>query len=278
LALSAVEGSRSDMRRAVEHIRKMRGGAQAHLLRCDDAAYYVVKFQNNPQHLRILANEMLGYYLATALGLPVARAEVVKVEAELIALTPELVILQRGRPEKCSPGFHFGSRFPGEPGRVAVHDFLPDDRLAAVANLADFAGMLLFDQWTCNTNGRQGIFVAEPFRPTGYRVLMIDQGFCFNAGEWNFPDSPLRGLYPHTRVYERITGWASWEPYLTRLQELSPRVLDEAAAAVPPDWYAGASDALDRLLTQLDRRRHRLRELITATRHCSRQPFPNWRD
>ncbi|MFQ5927391.1 MAG: HipA family kinase [Terriglobia bacterium] len=268
------------MRRALEHIRKMRGGAQAHLLRCDDAAYYVVKFQNNPQHLRILANEMLGYQLATALGLPVARAEVVKVEAELIQQTPELAHLKRGRPEKCSPGFHFGSRFPGQPGRVAVHDFLPDDRLSAVTNLADFAGALLFDQWTCNTNGRQLIFVAEPFSPAprGYRALMIDQGFCFNAGEWNFPDSPLRGLYPRTRVYEHITGWASFEPYLARLEELSPRVLDEAATALPPDWYGGASDALDRLLAQLDRRRRRLRELITAARNCSRQPFPHWRD
>lgn len=272
------------MRRALEHIRKMRGGAQAHLLRCDDASYYVVKFQNNPQHLRILANEMLGYQLATALGLPVARAEVVKVEAGLIEKTADLVLIKRGRPEKCSPGFHFGSRYPGEPGRVAVHDFLTEERLAEVANLADFADVLLFDQWTCNTNGRQVIFVTEPFgtsagpRPDrGYRAVMIDQGFCFNAGEWNFPDSPLRGLYAQRRVYERVTGWASFEPYLTRLEELSPRVLDEAAAGVPPDWYAGASDALNRLLTQLDTRRRRLRELVSATRNCSRQPFPNWR-
>jgi hypothetical protein len=44
---------------AVEHIRRMRGGAQAHLMRCDDGSYYVVKFQNNPQHVRILANEIL---------------------------------------------------------------------------------------------------------------------------------------------------------------------------------------------------------------------------
>ncbi|MBI2956923.1 MAG: phosphatidylinositol kinase, partial [Acidobacteria bacterium] len=47
-------------KRALEHVRRMRGGAQAHLLRCADAAYYVTKFQNNPQHVRILANELLG--------------------------------------------------------------------------------------------------------------------------------------------------------------------------------------------------------------------------
>ena len=49
---------------AVQHIRKMRGGSQAQLLRASDGHYYVTKFQNNPQHVRILANEFLGSRLA----------------------------------------------------------------------------------------------------------------------------------------------------------------------------------------------------------------------
>ncbi len=43
---------------ATEQIRRMRGGAQSHLMRCSDGHYYVVKFQNNPQHRRILVNEL----------------------------------------------------------------------------------------------------------------------------------------------------------------------------------------------------------------------------
>ena len=43
---------------AVQHVRRMRGGAQAHLMRADDGHFYVVKFQNNPQRLRVLANEV----------------------------------------------------------------------------------------------------------------------------------------------------------------------------------------------------------------------------
>ena len=45
---------------AKEHIRKMRGGANAHLMRASDDHYYVVKFRNNPQHSRILVD---GYSL-----------------------------------------------------------------------------------------------------------------------------------------------------------------------------------------------------------------------
>jgi hypothetical protein len=45
------------MLRAMEQIRRMRGGAQSHLMRCSDGRehdlYYVVKFQNNPQHCRV---------------------------------------------------------------------------------------------------------------------------------------------------------------------------------------------------------------------------------
>jgi hypothetical protein len=44
---------------AVQYLRPFRGGAQAHLLRASDGNWYVTKFQNNPQHIRVLANEML---------------------------------------------------------------------------------------------------------------------------------------------------------------------------------------------------------------------------
>jgi hypothetical protein len=77
---------------ALEHIRRMRGGSQSHLMRCDDSGYYIVKFINNPQHRRILANEMLATRLAAQLGLSVPQIEVIEVRTELIAYTSELVV------------------------------------------------------------------------------------------------------------------------------------------------------------------------------------------
>jgi hypothetical protein len=219
------------MVKALEQIRRMRGGAQSHLMRCSDGNYYVVKFQNNPQHRRILVNELLGTRLASRLGLPTAPVEVVEVGTELIRLTPELCIeLPRSR-TPCAAGLQFGSRYPGDPRQMALHDFLPDEKLQAVENLHEFAGMLVFDKWVCNTNGRQTVFFEEAAqtremtpgtaghgqgevargtlpqeeaaRERVYRTVMIDQGFCFNAGEWNFPDAPLRGLYARSRVSGR---------------------------------------------------------------------------
>jgi len=154
---------------AVEQVRRMHRGAQSHLMRCSNQAYYVVKFQNNPQGLRILANELLGTRLAAKLGLSVAEPEVVEVRAELIAHTEDLVIqLGRGRaPRKA--GKQFGSRYPGNLADAAVYDFLPDEQLREVANIAEFCGMLVFDKWTCNTNGRQAIFFARRTEPGAVR-------------------------------------------------------------------------------------------------------------
>ncbi len=265
------------MPRALEHIRRMRGGAQAHLMRCDDGFYYIVKFQNNPQHSRILANEMLGTALAARLGLLTPPMAVVEVSAELIQYTAELVVqLGMGR-TPCRAGRQFGSRYPGDPARLTVHDFLPDQQLREVENLNDFLGMLVFDKWTCNTNGRQAIFFLEPGR-SHYVAWMIDQGFCFNAGEWDFPDAPLRGLYARHRVYESVRGMESFEPWLDRLENrMPPSVLDEVQKQIPPEWYDFDSDALFRLLEQLDRRRKKVREWVVAARDSFRQPFVNWK-
>jgi len=255
----------------------MRGGAQSHLMRCEDESYYVVKFQNNPQGARVLVNELLGTRLAARMGLPTPVAAVVEVREDLIENTEDLAMqLGRGR-ARCRAGLQFGSRYPGPPAETAVYDFLPDEQLREVVNLADFRGMLVFDKWTCNTNGRQAIF----FRARGesqYRAQMIDQGFCFNACEWNFPDAPLRGLYARHRVYEFARGLESFEPWLERVEtKMTEAVLDEVYKEIPSEWYDFQTDALERMLEQLLRRRKLVRELIVSAWKSSAQPFPNWK-
>jgi HipA-like kinase len=262
---------------AIEHIRRMRGGAQPHLMRCMGGDYYVVKFQNNPQHPRILVNELLASHLAARLGLLTPHVAVVEVNAAMVAASDDLVIqLGRGR-VPCRPGPQFGSQYPGPPAERAVYDLLPDEQLLEVENLDDFLGMLVFDKWTCNTNGRQVIFVLPPGR-SRYRGLMIDQGFCFNAGEWNFPDAPLRGLYMRQRVYDAVRGMDSFGRWLERLEkQITETVLDEAVKQIPPEWYNFDQDSLYRLLEDLFRRRKRVPDLLLAARDSYRQPFPNWK-
>ena len=273
----------------------MRGGAQSHLMRCSDGHHYVVKFQNNPQHRRILVNELLGTRLAGRLGLPTTPVAIIHVSEELIRLTPELSMEMPRSRVPCKAGLQFGSRYPGDPRRLTLHDFLPDEQLRTVENLHDFAGMLVFDKWTCNTNGRQTIFFREgtrgatllgdgtkndevPSEGHDYRAAMIDQGFCFNAGEWNYPDAPLRGLYARNRVYESVIGMESFAPWTERVeQSVTERVLAEVIREIPPEWYEDDYDAVTRLVEQLYRRRTRVPELLLDAKNTTRHPFPNWR-
>ena len=241
-----------------------------------DGKLWVVKFQNNPQDVRVLANELIATRLAAAVGLTVPVSDVVEVTEWLVANTTDMFVeLPKGRRERYVPGLQFGSQFVGGlmPGQVV--DYLPEQQLEEVRNLTEFAGMLCIDKWTGNCNGRQAVFERKP-RERKYWATFIDQGFCFNAGEWTFPDSPLRGIYPRNLVYAKVTGWESFEPWLSRVEEMKAGTLWEIAEAVPPEWYGGDTAVIEQLMEQMLRRRSKVRDLIAEFRDSDRVPFPMW--
>jgi hypothetical protein len=265
------------MLRAVQHVRKMRGGAQGHLMRVSDGHFYVVKFQNNPQHVRVLANDLLATRLGQRIGLPMPAVEVIEVSEWLVQHTPELTLEFAGKKIPCQAGSQFGSRYVVDPLQGQVLDYLPDLLLPGVRNLEAFAGILALDKWTCNADGRQAVYWRK-LNESGYRATFIDQGYCFNDGEWVFRDSPLRGVHASNQVYTDITGWKSFEPWLSAIEALDSSVIGNIASAVPPEWYDGDWDALEKLVDSLARRRIGVRDLITEFRLSLRQPFPSWKD
>jgi len=253
----------------------MRGGAQGQLMLGADGHVYVVKFQNNPQHPRVLANEFLASRLAVAAGLTAPEVELMEVSNWLVEHTPELEIdLGRTR-VKCQPGLQFGSRYAGGlmPGQVV--DYLPAEQLAEVRNLEEFAGILALDKWTGNANGRQAVFTKRQ-RERRYRAVFIDYGYCFHAGEWRFEDIPLRGVYYRNDVYREIDGWGSFEPWLTRIETMAEETVWAAACEVPPEWYGGDLSEMEALVEKLLARRGRVRELIEEFGRSDRKPFPKW--
>jgi len=260
---------------AIQQIRRMRGGAQSHLMLASDGNLYVVKFSNNPQHVRVLANELLATRLATAVGLAVPPCEVIEVSEWLIQNSPELTIEQRRETLPCQPGLHFASRWVGGlmPGQTV--DYLPQEQLLEVRNLAEFAGILALDKWTCNINGRQAVF-QKARRERRYKATFIDQGYCFHAGDWKFIDASLGGVFAENTVYREVIGWPSFEPWLSRIESFPAETAWGIAEAIPPEWYGGDLSALEDLLARLQARRGRIRELITGFRESARRPFPNW--
>ena len=260
---------------AVQHIRRMRGGAQGQLMLGADGHAYVVKFQNNPQHTRVLANEFLASRLAIAAGLTAPAVDLVEVSKWLVDHTPELEIALGRARIRCQAGLQFGSRFVGEVATGRVVDYLPEEQMAEVKNLSEFAGILALDKWTGNANGRQAVF-ARKQRERRYRAVFIDYGYCFHAGEWRFEDLTLRGVYYRNDVYRGVEGWESFEPWLTRLETMAPEIVWDAANEIPPEWYGGDLSEMEALVEQLLARQCRIRELIEVFRRSERRPFPRW--
>jgi len=263
---------------AVQHLRKLRGGSQSHLLRASDGAAYVTKFQNNPQHVRVLANEMLATRLGLALGLPMPQVEVIEVSDWLIEHTPDLRIQLAGREIFCQSGKQLGSLYVGGDGPGLTSDYLPSELLRGVHNLVSFAQVLVLDKWTCNADGRQAIFSRKTSRCHRYTATFIDQGYCSNAGEWTFPDFPLRGVYANNSVYETVTGWEAFEPALTRAESMDEGRIWQFASDIPEEWYEGDRNGLERLVERLSKRRGIIRTLINDFRQSPRHPFPKWSD
>lgn len=260
---------------AVQHVKRMRGGSQSHLLRASDGGFYVTKFSNNPQHIRVLANEMMASRLGRWLGLPMPEVAVIDVSDWLIQHTPDLSFDTAGLRAKCNHGLQLGSRFPCDPLEDVIFDYLPESMFTKVRNTADFARVLVLDKWTANCDGRQAVF-SKGAKQSRYTATFIDQGYCFNAGEWTFPDSPLRGVYARNCVYSHVTGWNAFEPALTLAEEMSVDAIWQIVREIPAEWYESDSAELERLVEAIFNRRTAIRSLIQAFRTSSRNPFPQW--
>jgi len=267
---------------AVRHIRKMRGGAQAHLFQADDSNWYVVKFLNNPQHRRVLVNELLASTLLDYLKISAPEASLIRVTPAFLEENRDVCLMLGSRRIDVSPGWHFGSRYPGDPARIAVYDFLPDALLGGVANLEDFRAILVFDKWVGNADGRQAVFHRAMVRHgdggrMAFIARMIDHGYAFNGPNWDFPESPLQGLYARKVVYDAIHQLDDFQPWLDLIMNFPEEVIDRAWKAIPPEWLEDDESALESLLDRLFHRRRRLPELISASRQSQSAPFANWR-
>jgi len=265
---------------AVQHLRVMRGGSQAHLLRASDGAYYVTKFQNNPQHVRVLANELIATRLGQRLHLPMPPIRVIEVSEWLVSHSTEMRVRLGNGSVPCSSGRQAASFYSRGDRDEIFFDYLPGNALDKVENLGDFGRVLVLDKWTCNNDGRQAIFTPTSSRTSSqrrYRASFIDQGYCFNAGEWSFPDSPLRGIYANRSVYGGVSGWEDFEPTLSCAEQSDAQQLWTCAAGVPEEWYEGDRTGLERLIEALYRRRLLIRDLIASFRASRDDPFPKWK-
>lgn len=261
--------------RAVQHIRRMRGGSQSHLMKAGDGNLYVVKFLNSPQQPRLLANEYFATLLARQIGLPVPDPVVIAVDEELIRSTPQLIIELQWSTIPCEAGEQFGSRYVLLPSQGVTEDVLSSAALHRIGNIESFAGMLAYDMWTCNLDTRQAVY-WKANGAANYKASFIDFGWCFNKAAWKLPNTFRHWGFADREFYTQVLGWESFEPWLSSIESLDESVLADFAQQIPSAWYGADVRRLDGLVKSLALRRKRVRQLLAGFRDSSFQPFPNW--
>jgi HipA-like kinase len=246
----------------------MSGFTNPLLARTRDGNYYVVKFRGKARHPRALANELIAARLGRLVGLPIPDYSIVTVSYELIRGNPTLLDgTHQTQPGLYTAGLHFGSRYVGVPGDTIVVDFLPGSLLRAVSNFrAAFWGSLVFDLWTANFDERGTVFS----KPTGtkggrYTAWLIDHELCFAGEKWSLPEVPLPCTYSRRSVYEGVEGLSSFEPFLSRIEQLEPQKISNCMKGIPEEWGGDLKHEAQRLAEQLCDRRKQLRVLIEGT-------------
>lgn len=236
-------------------LRQMRGASRAQLMQADDGRHYVVKL-DTPANRRTLVNEFLAGIFLEHLGFN----------------TPPTAVVQ------LDDAKHFGSRFPGDPEKTVVYDFIPDPLLRKVENLREFTGLLAFDKWVGNEDFRQCVFVKNARLPRPQiQAIWIDNGNAFGGSNGEIVDNPRQGLYLSPAAYETLRNWSDFEPWLEALRRFPEELVEQAIAALPAEWVAGDHERLRRLMDRLLLRRAKVADCLERTMESKPEAFPNWR-
>ena len=218
-------------------------------------APWVVKFQNNPQHKRILVNEFIASRIAERLGLSVP------------AVTP---IYTDSWAQPTSTGTHAhspnpqcGIRYAGGLLPGLVRDWRAGDCLRQVRNRGELPGIALLDLWLRNTDRRQMV-LSRTARESTYRAIFIDQGFCFGGPEWslNVPGCAYR--FVKTCEGFKLPTRRGFEHWLSLIEGLKQWDFDEIVRGVPSEWLQNEQEAFEDLFRDIEMRRRQLRSLLNA--------------
>lgn len=248
------------------------GQSRAQRFDADDGANYIVKFAENPEGARVLANELVVAGLAKLLGAPCPEGVIAHASARVLRDQPLLATSLGAQP---SEGPHFGS--------CTVHQAFSDGGPGIVFNLRDklsnrheFPALVVLDVWTRNQDrdGGDNILLA-PVGRDSFRVIGIDHADCFATARWKAHQ--LHGLVEtwapvvHRDVARLITGDAPFAETLGRLSGITETAIRGVVGQVPDAWGLDAEDreALTRFLTAQ-------RDAVPKLLESHRSKFPGW--
>jgi hypothetical protein len=256
---------------AIRFIRRMRGGSQASLIRCNDGKLYVVKFSNNQQGPNVLANEVIGSQLLRTLGFPTPSWKQVFVSNDFIDQNPDTAFEAPSGKISVESGLHFGSEFLGDDGSRRTYEWLPGGFISRLNNPNDYLGIYILDVLANHCDARQSLFTTLD-GGNSFQGIFIDHGHLFGGPNWDLPSKSGKALCQDLRLYSRqwtpdaIEHWISY--FETKLQSILPKI----PQTVPGFWYSGnISKVIDSLRFRLGILRILFSEELALVRETRKQ-------
>lgn len=216
-------------------IRQQAGGSQSRLVRCDDGKLYVLKMHPNPQGPNVLANEAIGSTLLRGLGFLAPRWKPVTIDLKTVRFFPDLAMRMADEATTFPAcGLHFGSEYLGGP-QYDLYNFMPKSHAHTLRSVSQLLAVYLFDIWANHQDERQCLY--QRMRQTRlYDTFFIDNGHLFGGPKWSEMTGRSRVTCP-AGIQPPLLGDPRTERCLKLFQDRIPRLLYDAVAAVPVEWY-----------------------------------------
>lgn len=230
-----------------------RGATLPHWFLVAGVGKCVVKFLENPQGIRALANEIIGFGIADVLGLEHPPVGTVEITAQSLGDTGILEFVNHeiymGDKFIFKPGLGFYSKWLNPKDEVMGVDM---KSISGVVNPHMMAGVVVLDLLINNKDRKPMNSNLILHRESGRQHLkLIDLGMAFGNAGWeldNFSDpslppltEPLPYSSPPTGLLEVVNPRTDFSEFLAKLQKLDSTVLTEIVDRIPDSW--GLTDA-----------------------------------
>jgi hypothetical protein len=233
--------------KALQYIRKLRGGSQPILVRANDGHVYVVKFRNNLQGPNLPFNEAMGTELFRVAGFNVPKWRLVEVSDDFIDRNPSCWMETECGWRRPASGLCFGSEFLSLRSN-SIFEILPEQRFSRIRNRRDFLKAWVFDVLSEHADNRQAVFLERYHSLDAY---FIDHGHLFGGANGTVTPKLLVSRFLDPRIYcEPDRNDADVIERMVRHLDLT--ALAKVSRNLPDEWRTPAALArYDRFVDRL---------------------------
>lgn len=247
--------------RAIDGIKN--GCTKPYHVVCDGEPY-IVKFKQNPEGLRVLANEYVCAKLAKKLHLPIPNPALIQVSDEFIKDFGTKISDHVG--EQITTGIHFGTK-----KLKKAYPLTNADMIYLARNVHIVPEILLFDHWIHNSdrdrNGGNLLFDAVKME-----LVILDHTHAFDLGPiWTATQLTQRmndryiifdtSGYVYKKLVPHIRGNQPFHSILDKMSRLTRDDLWNIIDSIPDQWEVCEEDKIA-LHSYLWNRLNRIEEVL----------------